>query len=110
MATSIYELAFELSLIVDDQINKGTRHYRTKDGQLILHLDEYIRAALDDTLDAPSLGDILCCILSKVIATSPRLNFVHIPQFEEHETTNVLQVTRWEDPKIQREPLPGAKK
>lgn len=52
-----YHLALELVAIIDEDLSRGTRHYRTKTGQLLTTLDQVIRAALDRNLFIIVPGD-----------------------------------------------------
>lgn len=45
-----YYAALKLVERIDEDLTKGIRHYRTKAGQLLLTLDEVIRAILDNDL------------------------------------------------------------
>jgi hypothetical protein len=46
----VYEAALKLVAQIDNDIKNGTRHYRTKSGELLFTLDEVVRAILDDNL------------------------------------------------------------
>ncbi len=45
-----YYAALKLVARIDDDLAKGTRHYRTKAGVLLTTLDEVVRAILSDDL------------------------------------------------------------
>ncbi|MFQ5612401.1 MAG: hypothetical protein ACE5H9_09735 [Anaerolineae bacterium] len=45
-----YRAALELIQHIDHNLTHGLRHYRTKAGRLLLHLDEVIEAILRDDL------------------------------------------------------------
>jgi hypothetical protein len=45
-----YYAALELVARIDEDLTRGVRHYRTKAGELLITLDEVIRAILDDNL------------------------------------------------------------
>lgn len=55
-AEATYKAALELVKRIDHELTYGLRHYRTKAGRLLLHLDEVIEAILgDDLLLEPEL-------------------------------------------------------
>jgi hypothetical protein len=45
-----YHAALKLVARIDDDLTRGTRHYRTKAGMLLTTLDEVVRAILTDDL------------------------------------------------------------
>lgn len=45
-----YYAALELVAHIDEALTKGTRHYRNRAGDLLVTLDEVIRAILDNDL------------------------------------------------------------
>lgn len=45
-----YRAALELVAVIDEDLTRGAKHYRTKGGQLLGTLDEVVRAILDSTL------------------------------------------------------------
>lgn len=53
-----YEAALELVARIDEHLTRGTRHYRTKSGELLRTLDQVVNAILTDNLlldaDAPA--------------------------------------------------------
>ena len=52
-----YNAALELVARIDDDLTRGVRHYRNKDGLLLTTLDEVVRAILDDNLLIPEEQD-----------------------------------------------------
>lgn len=53
-----YYAALKLVARIDEDLTKGTRHYRTKAGTLLTTLDEVVRAILDDNLLLPEESNI----------------------------------------------------
>jgi hypothetical protein len=45
-----YQAALELVAQIDEDLTRGTRHYRTRSGQLLTTLDEVVHAILADNL------------------------------------------------------------
>lgn len=52
-----YQLALLLVAIIEEDLSRETRHYRTKTGQLLTTLDQVIQAALDNNLLITVPGD-----------------------------------------------------
>jgi hypothetical protein len=50
-----YYAALELVARIDDDLTRGTRHYRNKDGILLTTLDEVVRAILENDLLSPEV-------------------------------------------------------
>jgi len=45
-----YEAALQLVALIEQHLSAGTRHYRTKSGELLRTLDQVINAILEDNL------------------------------------------------------------
>ena len=48
-----YQMALNLVRVIDEDLNKGLRHYRNPAGQLLTKLDEVINALLEGDLLLP---------------------------------------------------------
>lgn len=53
-----YLAALSLVTQIDQSLRSGRRHYRTRDGQLLHHLDQVVNAILTDNLE-PAAKEIL---------------------------------------------------
>jgi hypothetical protein len=52
-----YNAALKLVAQIDEDLTKGIRHYRTKNGQLLTTLDQVINAILEDNLLLPQVQE-----------------------------------------------------
>ena len=50
-----YNAALKLVAQIDEDLTKGIRHYRTKNGQLLTTLDQVVNAILEDNLLLPQV-------------------------------------------------------
>lgn len=50
-----YHAALRLVARIDDDLQRGIRHYRTKAGKLLISLDEVVRAIIADDLEEPAV-------------------------------------------------------
>ncbi len=50
-----YNAALKLVAQIDEDLDKGIRHYRTKSGRLLTTLDQVINAILEDNLLLPEV-------------------------------------------------------
>lgn len=61
-----YTAALRLVEQIDEHLERGTRHYHRKDGQLLTELDEVINAILSDQL---AIGETKCP--TKIASSTP---------------------------------------
>lgn len=54
--------ALELATTIDHHLHRGTKHYYSKGGRLLVELDEVVRAILEDQL---ATGETKCRIKNK---------------------------------------------
>jgi hypothetical protein len=47
-----YQAAVDLVKRIDDELARGVRHYRTKNGKLLTTLDQVVNAILNNDLEA----------------------------------------------------------